>query len=49
MITPHDESQLEIIKKLNLDTIKIGSGEAGNYEYIEKCYDYCDKIIYSRD
>ena len=34
MITPHDESQLEIIKKLT-GYYKIGSGEAGNYEYIE--------------
>ena len=47
IITPHDDSQLDIIKDLNLKTIKIGSGEAGNYKFLEKCFEYCENIIYS--
>ena len=35
-LTPHDDYGLESITQMNLPIIKVGSGEAGNYDFITK-------------
>lgn len=47
MLTLHDNHDLELINKLDLNTLKIGSGEAGNLIFIRECMEYAEKIIYS--
>ena len=36
LLTPHTESVLEWIKKLKLPLVKIGSGEIGNFYFLNK-------------
>ena len=35
LCTPHTESTLSWIKKLNVPIIKVGSGELGNFEFLK--------------
>lgn len=36
LATAHDESRLEWLNKLNVSSVKIGSGEKNNYDFIKK-------------
>ncbi|MBI96523.1 N-acylneuraminate-9-phosphate synthase [bacterium] len=36
VLTPHTESALDVIKKINPPFIKIGSGELGNFPFLDK-------------
>ena len=47
IITPHDVSILPFLDQIEIKAIKIGSGEAGNYDFIEHCFEFTDHIIYS--
>ena len=47
MLTLHDNYDLGIIDELKLNTLKIGSGEAGNLMFIKECMERVEKIIYS--
>lgn len=47
MLTPHTESVINWVKKLNCKKIKIGSGEIGNFEFLKKVSLLKKPIIYS--
>lgn len=47
MLTPHTESVINWIKKLNCKKIKIGSGEIGNFSFLKKISKLKKPIIYS--
>ena len=47
MCTPHTESTLSWIKKLNVPIIKVGSGELGNFEFLKKIIKQKKHIIIS--
>lgn len=47
IITPHDDSIFPFIEKIKLNAIKIGSGEVGNLDFISKCFDLTDFLIFS--
>ena len=47
MLTLHDNHDLELVDELGLNTLKIGSGEAGNLIFIKECMEKVEKIIYS--
>ena len=47
IITPHDASILPYLDQIDIKAIKIGSGEAGNYDFIEDCFEFTDQLIYS--
>ena len=36
LATAHDESRIDWLKKMNVSSIKIGSGEKNNYDFIKK-------------
>ena len=47
LLTPHTESVLSWIKKLNLPAIKVGSGELGNFYFLNKIISLKKPIIVS--
>ena len=47
LLTPHTESVLEWIKKLKLPLVKIGSGEIGNFYFLNKVLNLKKPIIIS--
>ncbi len=47
LCTPHTESTLTWIKKLNVPFIKVGSGELGNFEFLKKIIKQKKHIILS--
>lgn len=47
MVTPFDEESLEFLKHLNIDTLKIPSGEITNLPFLEKISENFNNIILS--
>lgn len=47
LLTPHSETGIEWIKKLNLSAIKVGSGEIGNFEFLKKIIKLNKTVIIS--
>ena len=47
IITPHDESIFPYLELIQVNALKIGSGEVGNTDFISKCFDFADHVIYS--
>ena len=47
LLTPHSETGLKWIEKLNLPAIKVGSGEIGNFEFLKKILKLNKPIIIS--
>lgn len=47
LLTLHDNQDFELVNELELNTLKIGSGEAGNLMFIKECMERVDRVIYS--
>jgi N-acetylneuraminate synthase/N,N'-diacetyllegionaminate synthase len=47
LLTPHSETGIQWIKKLNLPAVKVGSGEIGNFEFLKKIIKLNRTIIIS--
>ena len=47
IITPHDDYIFPYLKNIKIKALKIGSGEVGNLNFISRCFDFSDFIIFS--